>query len=91
MATPEDFLKCALATVDKLALLFAGAPDDRAEATLSEFAERVRNGWREAFDFLRGEDVDGMVADLVDRIRKRRGEIEAAVGIDVSTLGAAHA
>jgi hypothetical protein len=28
------------------------------------------------FTFLSAEDVDGLVADVVDRIRKRRREIE---------------
>jgi hypothetical protein len=46
----------ALETIDKLALLFAGTPDDRVEASLSEFAERARKGWRETFTFLRAEE-----------------------------------
>jgi hypothetical protein len=41
----------------------------------------MRAGWRETFTFLRAEDVDGMVADLVERIRKRRREIESLSGI----------
>jgi len=31
-----------------------------------------------SFTFLSGDDVDGMVADLVERIRTRRREIEAS-------------
>jgi hypothetical protein len=81
MTLGDDFLKCALATVDELALLYANTPDDKVDMSLSESAERMRKRWRETFTFLRAEDVDGMVSDLVDRIRKRRREMEAAAGV----------
>jgi hypothetical protein len=77
MTLGDDFLKCALETIDELALLYAGTPNEEVEASLAGFAARMRAGWRETFDFLRGEDVDGMAADLVDRIRKKRREMEA--------------
>jgi len=77
MTTPDEFLKRALAVVDELALLYAGTPDDKVEASLAEFAERTRAGWREALSFLPTADVDSMVDDVVERIRKRRREIEA--------------
>jgi hypothetical protein len=79
MATPDEWLQCVFSVVDQLALLFAGTPDDRVEASLAGFADRTRAGWREAFhSLLRDEDIDSVVADVVDRIRKRRREIEAS-------------
>jgi hypothetical protein len=77
--TPDDFLKRVLAAVDELAFRLAHTPHDRQAAWLSGFARRMRRQWRLLFaPALSADDVDGMVADLLARVRKRRDEIEAA-------------
>jgi hypothetical protein len=74
-----DFLERVLAAVDDAAFRLSHTPHDRQEEWLRGFAERVSAQWREVFSpALSSEDVDGMVADLVARVRKRRDEIEAA-------------
>jgi hypothetical protein len=77
MTTPEQFLPRVLATVDKLAFSLAHTPHGRQEEWLQGFAERTGAQWREVFaPYMSGHDVDGMVADAVERVRKRRDEIE---------------
>ena len=75
--TGEEGLERILRAADELALAYACTPDDRVEASLAKVADGVRGAWREALTPLPAADVDSMVADLVDRIRKRRREIEA--------------
>jgi hypothetical protein len=71
-----EFLKRVLATVDDLALLYANTPPEAAERSLAEFGERVREGWRTALPWLPPHDLDGVIGDLVARVRARRLEIE---------------
>ena len=79
MMTPDEFLPRVLATVNELAFSLAHTPHDRQEAFLKQFAANVKAQWREVFaPYMSGEDVDGMVADAVERVRKRRDEIEIA-------------
>jgi hypothetical protein len=70
--TPEEFQQRLLATAEELALLYAGTPDDRVEASLACFAERTGKGLRQAYAHVPAAVVDSMIAGLVDRIRKRR-------------------
>jgi hypothetical protein len=77
--TPEAFLSGVLGAVDEAALRLAGTPKDLQAAWLQGFARRVGEQWRSLFmPALSAEDVDGMVADVVARVRKRRDEIEVA-------------
>ena len=79
MTTPAEFLPRVLATVADLALILAHTPRDRQEAFLEEFAANVKAQWRELFSpVLSAEDVDGMVADVIERVRAKRDQIEAA-------------
>ena len=78
MKTPAEFLPRVLATVADLALRLAHTPRDRQEAFLEEFAANVQAQWREVFaPYMSAKDVDGMVADVVARVRAKRDEIEA--------------
>jgi hypothetical protein len=70
-----------LATADELALLYAGTPDDRVEASLEGFAERTGNGLPQAYAHIPTAVVDGMLAELVERVRTRRRQMEAAAGV----------
>ena len=79
MTTPAEFLPRVLATVADLALILSHTPRDRQEAFLEEFAANVKAQWRELFSpVLSAKDVDGMVADVVARVRAKRDAIEAA-------------
>jgi hypothetical protein len=73
--TPDEFLPRVLAAVDEAAFRLAYAPRGQQNDWLQGFAERLRAQWLEVFQpFLSGDDVDGMVGDVVSRIRaKRRG------------------
>jgi hypothetical protein len=75
--TPEQFLSQAFATADELALRLAGTREDHQSAFLRDFERRVRSQWREVFaPWLCAADTDGMVLDLVERVRKRRDFLE---------------
>ena len=75
--TGEDWLQRTLDAADELALAHAFTPHDMVEASLTKVADGVRRCWRQAFTSLPAADVDSMVEVLVvDRIRKRRREIE---------------
>jgi hypothetical protein len=64
-----------------LAEAAAHMPLDRQEALLQGFAERVRLQWREVFaPYLSAEDVDGMVADVLARVRAKRNRLEGFGG-----------
>jgi hypothetical protein len=76
MMTAAEFIERATATIEDLALLYAGTPDDMVETSLMEFAERTRTGWRNAIPWLAGADIDSVAADVVERVRIRRREIE---------------
>jgi hypothetical protein len=77
MTTPAEFLQRILVTVDDLALRLSHTPQDRQEEWLRGFAERVRAQWGELFSpALSAEDVNGMVADMMARVRKRRDQLE---------------
>jgi hypothetical protein len=79
MTTPDEFLERVLAAVDDAAFRLAGTPKERREEWLSGFARRVRKQWRSLFmPALSAEDVDSMVNDVVERVRAKRDEIEAA-------------
>ncbi len=77
--TPDEWLARALATVEQLALAFAGEDDEAVERKLTEFGQGVRAGWRDALRGLVSEaDIDSMIIDLLARVRARRRELEAA-------------
>ena len=77
--TPDEFLRRVLLTVDELAFRLSHTPHDCQEQWLSGFAERTRAQWSALFaPHLIPAQVAGMVRDLVERVRKRRDEIETA-------------
>jgi hypothetical protein len=81
MTTPDEFLPRVLAAVDDAALRLAGTPHELQAAFLQRLACRIRAQWRELFTpALSAEDVDGMVADVVARIRAKRDSLESFGG-----------
>jgi hypothetical protein len=76
--SPDQFLERVLGAADHAALRLAATPHDRQAAWLREFARRLRTQWRQLFTpVLSSEDVDGMVADVLLRVKAKRDEIEA--------------
>jgi hypothetical protein len=75
---PDEFLKRGHDAVDEAALRLSHTLDDRQEEWLRGFADRVRAQWRDVFSpALRSEDVDGIVADVVARVRAKRAGLES--------------
>jgi hypothetical protein len=78
MTTPAEFLACVDRVVESTAFHLAHTPRAIQDAWLQRFADRVSAQWKDAFsDYLSPKNVDSMVADVVDRIRKRRDALEA--------------
>jgi hypothetical protein len=77
--TPDEFLERVLGGVDELAFRLSHTSPDRQKEEIQRFADRVRAQWCSLFTpALSAEDVSGMVADVVTRVRAKRDEIEAA-------------
>jgi hypothetical protein len=75
--TPPEFLTRVFAAADDAALLLAGMPPDQQSAWLQRFGYAVHAQWLEVFaPRLRAEDVNGMVIDVVERIRRRRDYLQ---------------
>jgi hypothetical protein len=73
----DRFLPRVLAAVDDAALRLAGTPHELQAAFLQRFARRILAQWSELFTpALSAEDVEGMVEDLLGRIRARRDRLE---------------
>jgi hypothetical protein len=76
--TVEEIAARWAASAERLALLFAGEPDEKVEAALAEFRERVVLGWAAIFDNTPAAKLAEIADSIVDQIRTRRREIEAA-------------
>jgi hypothetical protein len=77
MITPDEFLRRVLAALDNAAFLLANTPHECQEEWINAFGDRIRPQWREALaPPLSNEDVDGMVADAVARLRAKRDNLE---------------
>ena len=77
MTTPDEFVSRVQATVDELALALSHTPHERQETALQSFADVVRAQWRALFSpVLSAEDVDGMVGDVLARVRAKRDDLE---------------
>jgi hypothetical protein len=77
MSTPDEFLSRVFAAADDAALALACTSPARQEEWLQGFARRVRAHWGEIFaPYFSESDVDGVVADLVGRVRAKTGRLE---------------
>jgi hypothetical protein len=81
MTMPNEFLERVLTAVDDAAFRLSHTPRDAQDEWLQGFADRVRTGWLEIFrPSLSTSDVDGMVADVVERVRAKRDRLEGLRG-----------
>jgi hypothetical protein len=65
--------------IAELSLVSAHVPRERSERALHAFGARLRASWGESFAGLFDpEEIDVLVEKVINRIRKRRDEIERA-------------
>jgi hypothetical protein len=77
MTTPDEFLSRVFAAADEVALRLAGTPPALQADCLERFAYSVHAQWSDVFaSYLKPSDVDGMVIDVVERVRRRRDYLE---------------
>jgi hypothetical protein len=72
--TPEQdrFVKRVMLTVEKLALRFAGEPDDKVEALLADLKERWAAGFCDNWPGADPEEMEAGARCIVTEVRKRR-------------------
>jgi hypothetical protein len=79
--TPDQFQERVVAAAGDLAFRLAGSPEELQAALINGFAQRVRTQWRSLFTpALSADDVDGMVADVLARVRAKRDRLESFGG-----------
>jgi hypothetical protein len=76
MTTVPEFMERATAAINDVALACSHEPDQIAERLLGKLSVNLRAGWRQAFPWLRPDDIDTAVDDVIARARLRRREIE---------------
>jgi len=75
--TSDQFLTRVFAAADEVALALACTSQARQEEWLAGFARRVRSQWGQIFaPYFSESDLDGVVADLVGRVRAKRDRLE---------------
>ena len=80
MSEPDRFAETCEAVVNDLALALSRSLQERQEKALADFGANMRSQWRNTFPSLSAENVDGMVDDLISRIRARISELEGGAG-----------
>jgi hypothetical protein len=81
MTPGDEFLERVHDAVADAAFRLSHTPRDAQEEWLQGFAHRVRTQWREVFSpALSSEDINGMVADVVARVRAKRDGLEGLGG-----------
>jgi hypothetical protein len=79
--TPDEFLKRVLEAVEEAAFRLSHTPHDRQEQWLQGFADRLGTQWCEVFaPYLLSAEVDGLVADVIFRIKAKRDLLESLGG-----------
>jgi hypothetical protein len=79
MTTPAEFLARVDGVVESTAFDLACTPRAIQDAWLGRFAGRVAAQWKHVFaDYVSPANVEAIMADVVESIRKRRDELEAA-------------
>ena len=75
--SPDQFLTRVFEAADDAALLLAGMPPDQQSAWLQRFGYAVHAKWSQVFaPHMSPRDIDGMMIDVMERIRRRRDYLE---------------
>ena len=74
MNEPDRFTATCEAVVNDMATALSRSPQERQEKALATFGDSMRSQWRNTFPSV--ENVDGMVDDLITRIRARIRALE---------------
>ena len=80
MSEPDRFAETCEAVVNDLALALSRSLQERQEKALADFGANMRSQWSNTLPSLSAENVDGMVDDLISRIRARISELEGGAG-----------
>jgi hypothetical protein len=72
MMPQERFVERVMATVEELALRYAGEPDDQVEASLSELQERWTMRFCEVWPGVDPEALEAGARCIAVEVRKRR-------------------
>jgi hypothetical protein len=79
MTALEQFLARCARTAEFCAFAAAHRPDSEVDLKLARLAQGLTSGWRQvAPRSLSNADLASVVADVIERIRARKREIEAA-------------
>ena len=74
--TPEErFAKRVMATVEELALQFAGQPDDQVEASLGDLQSQWAAGFCENWPDVDPEALEAGARCIAAEVRKRRRKL----------------
>jgi hypothetical protein len=75
--TPEQdrFVKRVMATVEELALRYAGEPDDQVEASLADLQSRWADGFCDNWPGADPEALEAGARCIAAEVRKRRREL----------------
>jgi hypothetical protein len=76
MTPQERFVKRVMATVEDLALRYAGEPDDQVEASLGDLQSRWAAGFCENWPDVDPEALEAGARCITAEVRKRRRALE---------------
>lgn len=80
MTTPNEFLQRVDDAIDDAVDTLTRIPRVGRMAWLGRFQFRVAEQWRRVFaPYMAGDEVDGMVADVIETVQTRLAEIESVV------------
>jgi hypothetical protein len=75
--TTQEFISRVFDAADEMALRLACTPPELQAEQLERFGYSVRAQWSEVFaPHLRASDINGMVIDVIERVRRRRDYLE---------------
>ena len=75
--TPEDVAARWREETERLALAFVGEPDEKVEAALADFADRISAAWADVFPEASADNLAEIAGALVSEVQARRRQIEA--------------
>jgi hypothetical protein len=76
MTPEENFVQRVTASIEDLALLYVGHPDEKIEASLHRFRGKLKARFVSAFPDVDPDGVAAGVEYIISSIEKRRREME---------------